>query len=135
MKCHFKDLDGDTLDSMLEYLYSGTVERLKDVAEKLLKASDQYCIQGLKVLCERHLASVITVSNAGRLILLADMHSCHELEVAVKRFLVHNLDGFVKAGGMTEVAESNSDTMTDIMIFVSNHSKNKKVDKNALLKR
>jgi phage replication-related protein YjqB (UPF0714/DUF867 family) len=43
---------------MMRCIYTGTVEVTSDIAQDLLRAADQYLLEGLKRLCEYAIAQV-----------------------------------------------------------------------------
>lgn len=49
------------------YIYTGSVNVNLDVAQDLLRAADQYLLEGLKRLCEYSIAQVILEKNDPRL--------------------------------------------------------------------
>jgi hypothetical protein len=44
-----KDIDAETIEALIEYVYKESVDNLSEVAFELLKVADKYEIEGLKV--------------------------------------------------------------------------------------
>ncbi|CAI0448899.1 unnamed protein product [Linum tenue] len=53
----------EVFDLMMRFIYTGSVEVNIDVAHELLRAADQYLLDGLKRLCEYAIAQDISVDN------------------------------------------------------------------------
>ena len=43
----------------VRFIYTGTIEMTTDIAQDLLRATDQYILEGLKRLCEYSIAQVL----------------------------------------------------------------------------
>ncbi|GFX38458.1 hypothetical protein TNCV_2344311 [Trichonephila clavipes] len=75
-----ENLDDDTFQRMLEYMYTATVPDLQwDIAYNLY-AADKYEILSLKSKCASFLTDNLTQDNACDLLILADMHQDEELK-------------------------------------------------------
>ncbi|KAJ7571539.1 hypothetical protein O6H91_01G166000 [Diphasiastrum complanatum] len=59
---------------MMRCIYTGTVEVTADVAQDLLRAADQYLLEGLKRLCEYSIAQDLTVENIASVYDLAEAY-------------------------------------------------------------
>ncbi|CAL1284121.1 unnamed protein product [Larinioides sclopetarius] len=82
------DLEDDTVEKFLIFLYSDNLENLNwTSAIKLYYASDKYEVEKLKILCSAFLLENISTSNASDLLLLADAHNDSELRKAVEDFI------------------------------------------------
>ncbi|KAI3449636.1 hypothetical protein Pfo_006301 [Paulownia fortunei] len=53
----------DVFELMMRYIYTGSVDVNLDIAQDLLRAADQYLLEGLKRLCEYAIAQDISVEN------------------------------------------------------------------------
>lgn len=63
----------DVFEAMMRCVYTGSVEVEAAIAADLLRAADQYMLDGLKRLCEACLASSLTVDT---------LHAVHDLSEA-----------------------------------------------------
>lgn len=55
------DVDSDTIDHMLEFIYTDSVNDLETgQAEKLLEAANKYMIENLKVICMKEISKSVT---------------------------------------------------------------------------
>ncbi|URE42097.1 BTB/POZ domain [Musa troglodytarum] len=53
----------EVFELMMKFIYTGSVEITNDVAQDLLRAADQYLLEGLKRLCEFAIAQEVCVDN------------------------------------------------------------------------
>ncbi|KAG4920179.1 hypothetical protein AAZX31_18G021700 [Glycine max] len=91
------DLNHEELESLLEFLYSGTlgVEKLEKHVYALSQAADKYVIPHLLKHCERYLLSSLSTSNALETLEIADTCSNHNLKETTLNFLVKNIEHMV----------------------------------------
>lgn len=74
------DIEPDELQQLLLYIYTGSCPNIKSYAESLLHQAEKYRLTHLKALCERHLSYNLQISNAAKILILADMHSAEKLK-------------------------------------------------------
>ncbi|KAI6176753.1 Protein roadkill [Aphelenchoides bicaudatus] len=74
------DLNAQTIKGMLQFVYSGSVTDLNNVAFSLLAAADKYEIKQLKTLCEHALCTALSVPTVCEIYLHADMHTAEDLK-------------------------------------------------------
>lgn len=86
-KVDISDLSADTVQQMLQHIYTGEVSTLEQSAESLLEAADKYDLASLKSACEETLRSKLEVKNAARLLMLADKHHADQLKADCMRFI------------------------------------------------
>ncbi|KAG4989860.1 hypothetical protein AAZX31_11G238900 [Glycine max] len=93
------DLNHEELESLLEFLYSGTlnVEKLEKHVYALSQAADKYVIPHLLKHCERYLLSSLSTSNALETLEIADTCSNHNLKETTLNFLVKNIEHMVSS--------------------------------------
>ncbi|KAJ1417743.1 SKP1/BTB/POZ domain superfamily [Sesbania bispinosa] len=93
------DLNHDELESLLEFLYSGTlaVEKLEKHVYALSQAADKYVIPHLLKYCEKYLLSSLSTSNALETLEIADTCSNHNLKETTLNFLVKNIEHMVSS--------------------------------------
>jgi len=85
-----KDMDADTCQQMLQFIYSNKVEDLESNAENLLVAADKYDLKELKVLCEDHLCAKLSQDNVLDILVLADIHCASTLRSWALQFVADN---------------------------------------------
>ena len=49
------DVDYDTMEKLLQYVYTGRVTNIDKATERLLIAADQYALEGLKCMCSNRI--------------------------------------------------------------------------------
>ena len=80
---HIDDIDGEVIDKMLEYIYTGQLNGvISTVVDRLLVVADKYDHRELKSLCEEKLLDNLTADNAWDLLVVAKMHGAEELKAA-----------------------------------------------------
>ncbi|GFT01640.1 TD and POZ domain-containing protein 3 [Nephila pilipes] len=90
-----EDLDDDTVERMLLYLYTAAVEDLQwESAYELYAAADKYEILGLKSMCSSFLKNNLSPENACDLLIVADMHLDQYLKSVVQDYILNHKDVF-----------------------------------------
>lgn len=91
------DFEKDTMNSFMEFLYSGNVREMDfNLAIELLRASDKYEVSDLKSYCSRYLTSLLNDQNVCIVLLTADIFDAQELRTQAMNFLCENMsqEGF-----------------------------------------
>lgn len=87
-----KDIDGDVLDLLLKYLYSGKISDLTvGVATKLYLAADKYSVSSLKKVCSKVMLGSLTKENCLDFLLLADACSDNNFKDRLINFVAEIL--------------------------------------------
>lgn len=82
------DLNDDTVELMISFLYTDTVKDLQwTSALQLYYASDLYEILPLKTACSYFLKSNISILNVCEVVILADLHQDEDLKTASKEYI------------------------------------------------
>ncbi|XP_071034212.1 uncharacterized protein [Parasteatoda tepidariorum] len=85
------DVESKTLKLFLEYLYSGTVDKLDvESAKNLLVVADKYEVLSLKEMCSGYLESVLSLNNVCDVLSLSDMVNDISLKSAAIDYVVKN---------------------------------------------
>jgi len=88
-----EDIPQDVFKEMLSFLYTGNVTNLDQMAAELLRGADKYDLKRLKVMCEESLCSNLSVENVADTVILADLHSAHQLkDMAIDFINNHAMD-------------------------------------------
>ncbi|XP_036329811.1 protein roadkill-like [Rhagoletis pomonella] len=85
-----QDIDHEVLKEMLCFIYTGKAPNLEQMAEVLLIAADKYALEKLKVICEEAICRNLSVENALEALVLADLHSAHQLKAQAIDFINNN---------------------------------------------
>ncbi|XP_050210397.1 BTB/POZ domain-containing protein At3g56230 [Mercurialis annua] len=91
------DLNHEELETLLEFLYSGTIpiEKLKKNVYSLTLAADKYEIPFLLKFCERYMLRSLDISNALDVLEISDICSNNILKESALNFIVKNLEDIV----------------------------------------
>lgn len=85
------DIDHQTLEDFLLFLYSGKVKQLSwDTAMNLYYAADKYEVGDLREVCSDFLQMNLTTENACEVLKLADQHRDDDLKKSVSFFIQMN---------------------------------------------
>ncbi|CAN4091555.1 unnamed protein product [Withania somnifera] len=82
----------DVFELMMRYIYTGSVDVKLDVAQDLLRAADQYLLEGLKRLCEYAIAQGISVESVSLMFKLSEAFNALTLRNACILFVLENFD-------------------------------------------
>ena len=91
-----KDLQPDTLEELLSYIYTDSSANVDACANSLLAAADLYKLPGLKSTCEQHLSEIITPVNVAAVLMLADQYACQRLKDSALKYCKDNHNYIVK---------------------------------------
>ncbi|KAL7200680.1 hypothetical protein ACSBR1_032580 [Camellia fascicularis] len=82
----------DVFELMMRYIYTGSVDVNLDIAQELLRAADQYLLEGLKRLCEYAIAQDISVENVLLMYELSEAFNATSLKHACILFILEKFD-------------------------------------------
>ncbi|XP_055347450.1 speckle-type POZ protein-like [Paramacrobiotus metropolitanus] len=89
-KYEFPDLDGNSVEIMLGYLYGSYVDKIHSGnAEKVLDMADKYQVTGLRVVCEKAMAENINAGNVVEYQVLARQKNLDVLMNAAFQFIAN----------------------------------------------
>jgi len=84
------DLDEQSAQQLLEFIYTGIAPPLADFSLGLLAAAEKYQISSLKPICESSLEKKLTVGNVLQILQFAELYSAQKLKVKSIEFIVKN---------------------------------------------
>ncbi|XP_059438163.1 ARM REPEAT PROTEIN INTERACTING WITH ABF2-like [Corylus avellana] len=92
-----KDIDipnirWDVFELMMRFIYTGSIEVNLEIAQDLLKAADQYLLDGLKRLCEYAIAQDICVENVSMMYEFSEAFNAMSLRQACILFILEQFD-------------------------------------------
>ncbi|KAG8370723.1 hypothetical protein BUALT_Bualt13G0013000 [Buddleja alternifolia] len=82
----------DVFELMMRYIYTGSVDVNLDIAQDLLRAADQYLLEGLKRLCEYAIAQDISVENVSLMFELSEAFNALSLRHHCILFILDKYD-------------------------------------------
>ncbi|GBM03300.1 TD and POZ domain-containing protein 4 [Araneus ventricosus] len=122
---HVDDLENDTAQQLLLFLYSDSIETLQwNSATKLYYAADKYHIGKLKAMCSAFLTENLSASNASELLLLADTHSDPNLKRIVEDFILKHEEQVFGSNGWEKLIET-----SPLLVIKTMHLKYKRKNK------
>ncbi|XP_057318199.1 speckle-type POZ protein-like [Microplitis mediator] len=74
-KVTIPDMDPDTCEKLLEFIYTDNVTNIDEVSERLYEVADKYQLPTLKELCEESFCKNVNVENAIQYLVLLDRHN------------------------------------------------------------
>lgn len=82
----------EVFELMMRFIYTGSVEIDPDIAQDLLRAADQYLLEGLKRLCEYTIAQDISLENVSSMYELSEAFHAVSLRQACILFILEQYD-------------------------------------------
>ncbi|KAF8787423.1 Speckle-type POZ protein like [Argiope bruennichi] len=102
------DLENDTVQQLLLFLYSDNLENLQwESAIKLYYAADKYAIAKLKALCSAFLIDNLSTSTASELLHLADTHADPDLKKFAEDFILEHEEEVFGSNEWERLIETN----------------------------
>lgn len=89
----------DVFECMMHYIYTGNAEVQADIAAELLRASDQYLLEGLKRLCEMRIAQGLALETLIPTFELSEAFSAPQLAKRCVLFVLEHYDEFLEMHG------------------------------------
>ena len=87
------DVDYDTMEKLLEYIYTGRVTKIDEATDRLLIAADIYALEGLKCMCSNMLIEKISTENVHEMLKLAVKYQAADLKAGVLDYIsLHKKD-------------------------------------------
>ncbi|XP_050388323.1 ARM REPEAT PROTEIN INTERACTING WITH ABF2-like isoform X2 [Argentina anserina] len=86
----------EVFELMMRFIYTGSVDVDLDIAHDLLKAADQYLLEGLKRQCEHAIAQDICVGNVALMFELSEAYNAMSLMQACILFILEQFDKLSK---------------------------------------
>ncbi len=114
LKVEIKDIDWETLEVLIKFIYTDVVEK-KDITPDLLAAADKYSIQVLFNKCELSLCSSTTVANAVNYFLIAYLHEASILKQTAMMVIIDNFAQIKNSPEMSLIIESHPKALLEIL--------------------
>ncbi|KAL6214708.1 hypothetical protein ACLB2K_014140 [Fragaria x ananassa] len=86
----------DIFEPMMRFIYTGSVDVDLEISHDLLKAADQYLLEGLKHQCEHAIAQDICVENVSLMFELSEAYNAMSLMQACILFVLEQFDKLSK---------------------------------------
>ncbi|GKV38512.1 hypothetical protein SLEP1_g46423 [Rubroshorea leprosula] len=82
----------EVFELMMRFIYTGSVDVTLDIAQDLLRAADQYLLEGLKRLCEYAIAQDISLENVSSMYELSEAFNAISLRHTCILFILEQFD-------------------------------------------
>ncbi|XP_043692079.1 ARM REPEAT PROTEIN INTERACTING WITH ABF2-like isoform X5 [Telopea speciosissima] len=82
----------EVFELMMRFIYTGSVDVTLDIAQDLLRAADQYLLEGLKRLCEYAIAQDISLDNVSSMYELSEAFHAISLRHTCILFILEQFD-------------------------------------------
>ncbi len=110
------DLRSETIQSMLEYIYTGKVNDIKRSTVELYRCADKYQLEDLRSQAEMALMNSISIDTSAEILLLADQHHSKDLKLRVIQFIVSgNLKAITQTEGWHKYVACIPDLVTEVI--------------------
>ena len=109
------DIDVDTLQEMLFFIYNGKVKNLKENAVNLLAAGEKYDLKELKQSCEESISVNLRVENVLDMLVTAYIYDASYLSALAMKFIGENAKAVSAQKEWREKMRMYPDLMADVM--------------------
>ncbi|KAM6163944.1 speckle-type POZ protein-like [Rhynchocyon petersi] len=106
-------MDPEVFKEMMCFIYTGKAPNLYNMADDLLAAADRYALERLKVMCEDALCRNLSVENAADILILADLHSAHQLKTQAVNFINYHALDVLETSGWKSMVVSHPHLMAE----------------------
>ena len=109
-----KEIDGETMELLLSYVYTGHVTDFKNVSVvELFKAADRYRLDHLKHMCEEELVNRVEASNAADILSLAHKYNAAPLKSFALAMISRNVEEVMRTRGWKELILSDQGLLVE----------------------
>jgi len=112
---HIEEIPYDIFLSVMQYLYTDSVDVHLESAMDLFAAADIYDIPRLQAMCEKKMLESIEVGNAASIFLAADIHSAQSLRSKALNYILKHFEVVSKSVAFEEMARSNVELVVEIL--------------------
>ncbi|KAI6231899.1 Speckle-type POZ protein A-like protein [Aphelenchoides besseyi] len=112
--------DVEVVEAMLRYIYSGKVEKLKELASRLILLADQYQLKDLTAMCAFQLGVEVSNENVfERLKLLSSIENMSEYKQTVFKFVKENCKEISQSSEWIELGKQHGQILAEYIQFLS----------------
>ncbi|XP_059632536.1 ARM REPEAT PROTEIN INTERACTING WITH ABF2 [Cornus florida] len=95
----------EVFELMMRFIYTGSVDVTLDVAQDLLRAADQYLLEGLKRLCEYTIAQDISLENVSSMYELSEAFHAISLRHTCILYILEQFDNLSARPGYFQLVQ------------------------------
>lgn len=111
-----EDIDAETMLEVLRYIYTGQIEKLDRLTQKILYAAEKYDLQNLKAVCISVLVDQLSEENVLETLVLADRYNDENLFIKCMDLINFNFED-IKIS--TEWIKTNPELILKIMQYIN----------------
>lgn len=89
------DISHEVFKEIFKFLYVGKLDKLEEMVDELFIASNKYCLDGLKTLCENFMVDNLTIENAFRYFIMGNAFHAPNLQTEAVEFIKVNAEGII----------------------------------------
>jgi len=109
-----KEIDSETMELLLSYIYTGHVSDFKNVSVvELFKAADRYRLDHLKQMCEEELVNRVEPTNAADILSLAHKYNAQPLKSFSLTMISKNVEEVLRTPGWKELISSDQGLLVE----------------------
>ena len=109
-----EDIDAETFQALLEFVYTGVVSDLTGLADRLLPAAKKYRLDGLSQACSSCLVKELTVDGAANTLVLGDL-LCPDLKKSTIDFITNKVADVVVTPAWKKLANTNKTLTIEVL--------------------
>ncbi|GFT39176.1 TD and POZ domain-containing protein 1 [Trichonephila clavipes] len=118
-KVDILDLNDDTVQRMLLYMYTDTLENLQwESALLLYKAADKYNIMSLRNQCTSFIERHLTPTNVCEALALADLHQDEDFKSTLQNYIANNQGEVLNLNEWKVFMKSNSELAAESLLKI-----------------
>lgn len=112
------DIEPDTLEELLQFVYTDRCDGIPTNASSLLTAADKYNIPRLKAMCEEAICDNIDVTNAANVLVLGYLHEAKNLQKVAVDFVTNNMGKVSETPGWKIITDSHPKIMNEVIMSI-----------------
>ena len=109
------DIDRETMNEVLDYIYCDKLDDMTKLAVKLLAAANSLKIDGLKMLCESELCGRINATNVYEIYAVASKYKAENLRKKAAEYIASNQAEVMKSDSFREISQQHPVCVSDLM--------------------
>jgi len=114
-----KDMSKETLEVLLEYLYTGTYKNLPEDPEAVYAAAHAYMLTDLKAMIGSELGKTLTVENVSQRLTLSDLYDETNLKESCLEFIAEKSEEIVKSDAFKNIYNERPAVYYDVIARLS----------------
>ncbi|KAI5423501.1 ARM REPEAT PROTEIN INTERACTING WITH ABF2 isoform X2 [Lathyrus oleraceus] len=95
----------EVFELMMRFIYTGSVDLTVEIAQDLLRAADQYLLEGLKRLCEYTIAQDVSLESVSNMYELSEAFNAISLRHTCILFILEHFDKLSATPGHTDLIQ------------------------------